>query len=139
MASPFSGWIRLLVVGLLVGLSASRTPRHRASSGPGARRCCRKTAAAAMPSAPSADSPLKAATPMRKIYAKFAPRELQAELREGMVSRHREMPQIEFSDEERRRDPGLSLRAFDPEIAADRDLPPPLQGPDCLVAPAFAR
>ena len=45
-------------------------------------------------------SPLKAAPPMRNIYAKFAPRELQAELREGMVSRHREMPQIDFSDED---------------------------------------
>ena len=37
---------------------------------------------------------------MRSIYNRFAPRELQAELREGMVSRHREMPQIDFSDED---------------------------------------
>lgn len=40
------------------------------------------------------ESPLKQATPMRDIYARFAPRELQAELREGMVFRHRAMPQI---------------------------------------------
>ena len=46
------------------------------------------------------ESPLKIAPPMRDIYARFAPRELQAELREGMVSRHKEMPQIEFSDED---------------------------------------
>jgi cytochrome c len=46
------------------------------------------------------ESPLKQATPMRDIYARFAPRELQAELREGMVSRHRAMPQIDFSDED---------------------------------------
>jgi mono/diheme cytochrome c family protein len=45
-------------------------------------------------------SPLKAAPPMRTIYGRFAPRELQAELREGMVSRHRAMPQIDFSDED---------------------------------------
>src|SRR5450756_2021379 len=45
-------------------------------------------------------SRLKKATPMRNIYARFAPRELQAELKEGMVSRHRAMPQIEFSDED---------------------------------------
>ena len=45
-------------------------------------------------------SPLKEAPPMRTIYARFDPRELQAELTEGMVSRHREMPQIEFSDED---------------------------------------
>jgi cytochrome c5 len=31
-------------------------------------------------------SPLKIAPPMRDIYARFAPRELHAELREGMVS-----------------------------------------------------
>ena len=46
------------------------------------------------------DSPLKIAPPMREIYARFAPRELQAELSEGMVSKHREMPQIDFSDED---------------------------------------
>lgn len=46
------------------------------------------------------ESPLKIAPPMRDIYTRFAPRELQAELREGMVSRHKEMPQIEFSDED---------------------------------------
>jgi len=37
---------------------------------------------------------------MRDIYARFNPRELQAELSEGVVSKHREMPQIEFSDED---------------------------------------
>lgn len=45
-------------------------------------------------------SPLEQAPPLRDIYARFNPRELQAELSEGMVSRHREMPQIEFSDED---------------------------------------
>ena len=45
-------------------------------------------------------SPLRQAPPMRDIYARFLPRELQAELTEGMVSKHREMPQIEFSDED---------------------------------------
>jgi cytochrome c len=46
------------------------------------------------------ESPLKIAPPMRDIYARFAPRELQAELLEGKVSRHKEMPQIEFSQED---------------------------------------
>jgi len=45
-------------------------------------------------------SPLKEAPPMRDIYPRFDPRELQAELSEGMVSKHRDMPQIEFSDED---------------------------------------
>jgi mono/diheme cytochrome c family protein len=46
------------------------------------------------------ESPLKQAPPMRDIYARFVPRELQAELREGIVSKHRAMPQIDFSDED---------------------------------------
>jgi hypothetical protein len=49
---------------------------------------------------PTGDSALKAATPMRDVYARFAPKELQAELKEGMVSKHRLMPQVEFSDED---------------------------------------
>lgn len=48
----------------------------------------------------SGDSPMKTAPPMREIYARFAPRELQAELSEGMVSHFREMPQIEFASED---------------------------------------
>ena len=35
------------------------------------------------------ESPLKIAPPMRDIYARFAPRELQEELLEGKVSRHK--------------------------------------------------
>jgi mono/diheme cytochrome c family protein len=46
------------------------------------------------------DSPLRAAPPMRSIYGRYATRELQEELLEGMVSRHKEMPQISFSDED---------------------------------------
>jgi mono/diheme cytochrome c family protein len=48
----------------------------------------------------SGDSPMQAAPPMREIYARFAPRELQAELSEGMVSHFRDMPQIEFASED---------------------------------------
>ena len=44
------------------------------------------------------NSSLEGAPPMRTIYGRL--RELQAELRQGMVSRHRAMPQIEFSDED---------------------------------------
>jgi mono/diheme cytochrome c family protein len=46
------------------------------------------------------ESPLKTAPPMRDIYGRFNPRELQAELCEGKVSKHRDMPQIDFSDED---------------------------------------
>jgi mono/diheme cytochrome c family protein len=46
------------------------------------------------------DSPLRIAPPMRDIYARYAPRELQQELLEGKVSGHREMPMIQFSHED---------------------------------------
>ncbi|HJZ45304.1 MAG TPA: cytochrome c [Hyphomicrobiaceae bacterium] len=46
------------------------------------------------------ESPLKAAPPMRDIYGRYATRELQEELSEGMVSKHKQMPQISFSDED---------------------------------------
>jgi mono/diheme cytochrome c family protein len=46
------------------------------------------------------ESPLKAAPPMRDIFGRYATRELQEELSEGMVSKHKEMPQISFSDED---------------------------------------
>lgn len=49
---------------------------------------------------PSGESPMKAAPPLREIYARFAPRELQAELSEGMVSQFRDMPQVEFTSED---------------------------------------
>jgi cytochrome c len=46
------------------------------------------------------ESPLKPAPPMREIYSRYATRELQEELAEGMVSKHKAMPQISFSDED---------------------------------------
>ena len=91
---------RLLIIGLLVCLSATSnaaTSSQIRSRGKALlqENCGRCHAVGAV-----GRSPLKAATPMRNIYARFAPRELQAELREGMVSRHRQMPQIDFSDED---------------------------------------
>jgi mono/diheme cytochrome c family protein len=46
------------------------------------------------------ESPLKIAPPMRDIYTRYAPRELQEELLEGKVSKHKAMPQIPFSHED---------------------------------------
>src|SRR5664280_911651 len=100
MVPRFAGQTRLLIIGLLVCLSATSnaaTSSQLRSRGKALlqEHCGRCHAIGAV-----GKSPLTAATPMRDIYARFAPRELQAELREGMVSRHREMPQIDFSDED---------------------------------------
>jgi mono/diheme cytochrome c family protein len=100
MVARFAAQARVLIVGLLVCLSAAS---NAAPSGQLRSRgkallqenCGRCHAVGAV-----GRSPLKEAPPMRAIYGRFSPRELQAELREGMVSRHRAMPQIEFSDED---------------------------------------
>ena len=94
MMPCFAHLARSLIVGLLLCLSATS---NAADSGKVIlqENCGRCHAIEAV-----GESPLKQAPPMRDIYARFAPRELQAELREGMVSRHRAMPQIDFSDED---------------------------------------
>lgn len=100
MVARFACQARALVVGFLLCLPAAS---NAADSGQLRNRgkallqanCGRCHAIGAV-----GRSSLKAATPMRDIYAQFAPRELQAELREGMVSRHRAMPQIDFSEED---------------------------------------
>jgi cytochrome c len=97
---PLTHQARLLIVGLLVCLSATAnaaTSSQLRSRGKALlqENCGRCHAIGAV-----GRSPLRQAPPMRNIYARFAPLELQAELREGMVSRHRAMPQIDFSDED---------------------------------------
>ena len=91
---------RLLTVGLLVGLSATSNAATSSQLRSRGKALLQENCGRCHAIGATGSSPLKTATPMRDIYAKFAPRELQAELREGMVSRHREMPQIDFSDED---------------------------------------
>lgn len=100
MAARFVGQALSLSIGLLLCLPAhieAADLRKVAKQGKMVleERCGRCHAIEAF-----GKSPLKEAPPMRDIYARFNPRELQAELSEGMVSKHREMPQIEFSDED---------------------------------------
>jgi mono/diheme cytochrome c family protein len=46
------------------------------------------------------DSPLKGAPPLREVYLKYPIEMLQFDLAEGFGSRHRDMPQIQFSEEQ---------------------------------------
>ena len=48
----------------------------------------------------SGESPLRKAPPLREIYLRFPIEQLSQGLAEGMGSRHREMPQIQFSTDE---------------------------------------
>ena len=46
------------------------------------------------------DSPLKKAPSFREVYLSYPIQQLEGGLAEGMGSRHREMPQIQFSPEQ---------------------------------------
>ena len=46
------------------------------------------------------DSPLPQAPPLRSVYLKYSIDQWESGLAEGMGSKHREMPQIQFSTEE---------------------------------------
>lgn len=97
---PRSNLLRSLVAGLLVcsaaGADAAGTGQLRSRGKVILEKNCGRCHAIGAVGA----SPLAQAPPMRDVYVRFAPRELQAELREGMVSKHRAMPQIDFSDED---------------------------------------
>ena len=100
MLARLAGPTRLSIVGLLVCLSATANAATSSQLRSKGKALLQDKCGSCHAIGAVGASPLKTATPMRHIYAKFAPRELQAELTEGMVSRHREMPQIEFSDED---------------------------------------
>jgi cytochrome c len=46
------------------------------------------------------ESPLTQAPPLRAVYLKYPLEKLEFELAEGMGSKHRDMPQIQFSSEQ---------------------------------------
>ena len=46
------------------------------------------------------DSPLIKAPPLREIYLRYPIEQLEEGFAEGMGSKHRDMPQIQFSDEQ---------------------------------------
>jgi len=70
------------------------------------------------------ESPLKQAPPLRDIYRKYPVQKLQFEFAEGMGSRHRDMPQIQFSSEQ-----VDGILTYLSEIAGE---PPPGDEPDLI-------
>jgi cytochrome c len=46
------------------------------------------------------ESPLKGAPPLREVYLRYPIEQLEEGFAEGMGSRHRDMPQIQFSPEQ---------------------------------------
>lgn len=91
---------RVLIVGFLLCLSATSDAADSAQLRNRGKAVLQENCGRCHAIEAAGESPLRQAPPMRDIYARFAPRELQAELKEGMVSKHRAMPQIDFSDED---------------------------------------
>lgn len=91
---------RILIVGFVLSLSVTSDAVDRNQLRSKGKAILQQNCGRCHAIEATGESPLRQAPPMRDIYARFAPRELQAELREGMVSKHREMPQIDFSDED---------------------------------------
>jgi mono/diheme cytochrome c family protein len=100
MAPCFSNQARNLIAGFLLCLSAASAAANSGQLKARGKAILQENCSRCHAIEADGESPFKRAPPMRDIYARFAPRELQAELREGMVSKHRTMPQIEFSDED---------------------------------------
>ncbi len=100
MSARFAAQALALSIGLLLCLPANLDAANLSKVATRGKIILREKCARCHAIEAVGESPLKEAPPMRDIYARFNPRELQAELSEGMVSKHREMPQIEFSDED---------------------------------------
>lgn len=100
VAARFAAQALSLGIGLLLGLPADIEAADLSKAAKQGKMVLQEKCGRCHAIEAVGESPLKEAPPMRDIYARFNPRELQAELSEGMVSKHREMPQIEFSDED---------------------------------------
>jgi mono/diheme cytochrome c family protein len=85
----------LVAFGLWPALAAGAT-----SSAADGKQLLEKTCARCHAIEATGDSPLKQAPPLRDVYRKYPAQELQFEFAEGMGSRHKEMPQIQFSSEQ---------------------------------------
>ena len=100
MPRCFSHQARSLIAGLLLCGAATSDAANTNQLGIRGKLLLQENCGRCHAIGAAGKSPLKRAPPMRTIYARFSPLELQAELREGMVSKHRAMPQIDFSDED---------------------------------------
>ncbi len=87
--------LALVALGLWPALAAGAT-----SSSADGKQLLEKTCARCHAIEATGDSPLKQAPPLRDVYRKYPAQELQFEFAEGMGSRHKEMPQIQFSSEQ---------------------------------------
>ena len=93
------GWLHGSVVAVVAGVACHLSPVSATDAADGKalleKNCSRCHAVAA-----GLESPLKEAPNLWTVLGYYPAERLEVELGEGIGSRHREMPQIQFSDEE---------------------------------------
>jgi mono/diheme cytochrome c family protein len=87
-------FLALLALGLPVALDAAQAAESEGQALL-AKNCGRCHSIEA-----NGESPLPQAPPLREIYLKYPIDQLEEGFAEGMGSRHRDMPQIQFSDDQ---------------------------------------
>jgi mono/diheme cytochrome c family protein len=89
----------VVFVALLVGARAARLPADVTDAAAGKAlleaHCVKCHSIAA-----TGESPLPKAPPLRQVYLKYPIEQLEEGFAEGMGSRHRDMPQIQFSPDQ---------------------------------------
>jgi cytochrome c len=94
MALPFASRVRGLSAGILLCLAALSDAAISSKVAARGKLILQQNCGRCHAIEAVGDSPLKDAPPMRDIYSRFHPRELQERLTEGLGSKHTEMPQI---------------------------------------------
>jgi cytochrome c len=88
-----------MLVCLALPLVPARSARAASTANDG-KALLEKNCARCHSITPTGPSPLAKAPPLRDVYRRFPIQELESGFAEGMGSRHRDMPQIQFSTEQ---------------------------------------
>jgi mono/diheme cytochrome c family protein len=83
---------------LTIGVGTRTLPKARAPRS--TERLLQKTCPRCHSIEATGDNPLKGAPPLREVYLKYPIEMLRYDLAEGFGSKHRDMPQIQFSSEQ---------------------------------------
>lgn len=84
--------LALLALGMAGAFAAATESEGRALLDKNCARCHSIAA--------TGESPLRQAPPLREVYLKYPIDQLEEGFAEGMGSKHRDMPQIQFSDDQ---------------------------------------
>lgn len=99
MGQSTSGQLRAIILTVIVGIACHLSPATATDAADG-KALLEKNCSRCHAVAPGLESALKEAPNLWTVLGYYPTERLELELAEGIGSRHREMPQIQFSDEE---------------------------------------